>query len=365
MKFTTAEARWSGVGPYYAMFPAEFATSVINRHTEVGDTIIDPFSGRGTSVYCAATNGRHGIGIEINPVGWIYAAVKLHPAERWRVEERLHELASSANRYGRGARALPPFFSHCFSAEVLAFLLAARSNLHWRRSVVDRTLMALLLVDLHGKRELAFSNQMRQTKCMSPDYAIRWWKARRLRPPGRDPVEFVLRKMKWRYGRGLPQITESRVYLGDCTHGNPGLRRTVQDLAPKGARLLFTSPPYLGVTNYHYDQWLRYWLLGGPALPRSLGIRRRGRFEGALHYRSMLLTAFERAREFLARDATVYVRTDRREQTLRITREVLRSVFPKHRMSCQARPLRGFTQTRLFGNAAPPQGEVDIVLEQR
>jgi hypothetical protein len=243
-------------------------------------------------------------------------------------------------------------------------LLAARHGLNWRRSVVDRTLMALLLIDLHGKREVALSNQMRQTKCMSPEYAIRWWSARRLRPPARDPVEFLLKKMKWRYGRGLPQVTDSRVYLGDCTRGNSPLRMTAKRFAPEGAKLLFTSPPYLGVTNYHYDQWLRYWLLGGPAIPRSLGIRRRGRFEGAAHYRDMLLSAFRSARELLAGDATIYVRTDRRELTFRITREVLAIAFPKHRIRCHARPLKGFTQTRLFGHRTPRQGEIDIVLQR-
>ena len=32
--------------------------------------------------------------------------------------------------------------------------------------------------------------------------------------------------------------------------------------------LFFTSPPYYGVTNYFYDQWLRFWLLGGPLKPK-------------------------------------------------------------------------------------------------
>ena len=40
--------------------------------------------------------------------------------------------------------------------------------------------MALLMIDLHGKRESALSNQMRQTKAMSPQYAIGWWKERDL-----------------------------------------------------------------------------------------------------------------------------------------------------------------------------------------
>jgi DNA modification methylase len=32
-------------------------------------------------------------------------------------------------------------------------------------------------------------------------------------------------------------------------------------------KLVITSPPYLDITDYHEDQWLRLWLLGGPGKP--------------------------------------------------------------------------------------------------
>jgi len=123
-----------------------------------------------------------------------------------------------------------------------------------------------------------------------------------------------------------------------------------------------TSPPYFGVTNYHYDQWLRLWMLGGPSLPKAFGNKHRGRFENANHYRALLLNAFVRARGLLARDATIYVRTDSRKATSRVTREVLKCVFPKHRIVRRCRPIKGKTQTRLFGNGIASQAEVDFVL---
>ena len=42
--------------------------------------------------------------------------------------------------------------------------------------------------------------------------------------------------------------------------------------------LLFTSPPYCGITDYFMDQWLRLWLLGGPAEPEYLKNSHKGRF---------------------------------------------------------------------------------------
>jgi DNA methylase len=360
--FATAEARWAGVGPYYAMFPAHFADQAIRTYTENGDTVLDLFAGRGTSLYSAAVSGRHGLGIEINPVGWVYAATKLAPAQYARAASRVEEIGRLARRFQGAARSMPTFYQHCFCPAALSYLLAARKRLDWKGSSVDRTVMAILLVDLHGKRGIALSNQMRQTKSMAPDYAVRWWREHKFKPPAVDPVEFLLKKMAWRYARGVPDLHESRVYLGDSTHRIAGLHATADRLAPRGAQLLLTSPPYLGVTNYHYDQWLRLWMLGGAPLPKSLGTKYRGKFENTAHYRELLLAAFTQARDLLARKATIYVRTDSRKATSQVTREALQHVFPKHRLARRLRPLKGQTQTRLFGNDIASQAEVDFVL---
>src|SRR5262249_28880825 len=153
-----------------------------------------------------------------------------------------------------------------FCREVREFLVAARQLLNWRRCKTDWTTMALLMVDLHGKRENALSNQMRQTKSMSPDYAITWWKDHNMRPPSIDPLEFMLRKVSWRSAKGRLGCRRSRVYLGDSQNR---IAQISAKLCSHKSRLLFTSPPYYGVTNYFYDQWLRLWLLGGSNKPRS------------------------------------------------------------------------------------------------
>src|SRR5438046_472841 len=80
----------------------------------------------------------------------------------------------------------------------------------------------------------------------APDYAIRWWAERGTKPPEVDPVEFLRPRLEWRYARGLPAAPGSSVYLGDSVRTLPGLARG-RDEGPL-ASLLFTSPPYFGVT---------------------------------------------------------------------------------------------------------------------
>jgi hypothetical protein len=137
------------------------------------------------------------------------------------------------------------------------------------------------------------------------------------------------------------------------------------DLGIRPARLLLTSPPYYGITNYHYDQWLRLWLLGGPPNALRVGGAVRGKFEHRQRYRTLLQRVFCRAASLLAEDATVYVRTDRREITFTTTTEILQEVFPEKEFRCKGCPFFRPTQTSLFGNHAVKGGEVDLILSPR
>lgn len=364
-RYPTAGARWAGFGPYYAMFPVSFADWVIRRHSRPSDLVLDPFAGRGTAVFSAATQERVGLGIELNPVGWVYSRTKLAPAPREMVEKRIRKLASRGRHFQREAAALPEFFRLCFSPSVRRFLLAARGTLDWRHNRVDRTTMAFLLVHLHGKRTDSLSNQLRQTKAMSPQYAIRWWREREMKPPDLDPVAFLDKRLAWRYAKGVPEVTRSRVYMRDSVEYLPRLKRELEGAGQRRVSLLFTSPPYLRVTNYHYDQWLRLWMLGGKPTARRVGGRYRGKFESPAGYRTLLRSVFGHAAGMLRRDAHVYVRTDRRKVTCDTTCEVLRDVFPGKRMIRRLRNWSQPTQTRLFGDCPERGGEVDLVLVPR
>lgn len=360
--FGTAAKRWEGLGPYYAMFPIRFADAVIKEYTSLGDTVLDPFTGRGTAIFSAAVFGRCGIGIEISPVGWIYAKTKLSPAPLMQVEDRISEIVYKEGNYGEAASSLPEFFQKCFSIPVLRFLLAARNELDWRRSRCDRTLMAILLVYLHGKEGQALSNQMRQTKAMSPHYAIQWWARNGKHPPDIDVMEFIRQRLRWRYAKGVVEARGSQVFLGDSITILPKLVQRLREKELPKAKLLLTSPPYFAVTNYHYDQWLRLWLLGfGENAYVSRGPHQ-GRFTNRGQYKSLLRAVFNRASKVVADDAVIYVRTSNDSITKEATLQALVESFPKKLLVEKPQPFRKPTQTHLFGDKTPKAGEVDLIL---
>jgi len=252
----------------------------------------------------------------------------------------------------------------CYCDEVLKFLLAARSRLDWENNHVDSTLMSILLVYLHGKLGDAMSNQMQMTKAMGQSYSIEWWNKKGLNnPPDINPKDFITKKVEWRYDKGMPSVFDSQVVFGDSS---TALNSIVQRAHRNDIRfsLLFTSPPYCAVTDYHADQWLRLWLLGGPEVPQASSEKHKGRFASKQGYIELLDSVFSQCSELMAENSTVYVRTDSRAFTFNATREVLKNHFPDHDMQVTNKPFIKKTQTELFGNSSLENGEIDIVLRR-
>jgi hypothetical protein len=363
LSYSSPVGRWSGVGPYYAMFPVPFAFEVVARYSQPGGAVLDPFAGRASSIYAAAAQGRTGYGIEINPVGWLYGIVKLAPAAKGRVLKCIENIGELSKRVTqRKLDKLPEFFHVCYCQEVLKYLIAARKHLQWETSRVDATVMAMILVNLHGKLGSCLSNQMRQGKAMDPGYSVRWWKSRKMEPPELNPVKFLNTRVRWRYAKGLPELERGHIERGDSTKVLKRLSGQRRSVGAPMFDLLFTSPPYYGLTNYFYDQWLRIWMLGGSSEPSWSGKLWEKRFESKVEYRQLLEKVFAGCAENLTPDAIVYIRTDARKFTLETTCEVLRTTFPQKRTCIINRPFKKATQTALYGDKTTKPGEIDIVM---
>jgi DNA modification methylase len=344
------------------MFPVEFAFEVVQKYSQKGDYIMDPFAGRGTSVYAGGVLGRHSLGIEINPVGWLYGKVKLYPAQKEKVISRLCEIYAKRNFYSRRIEKMPEFYRMCFCDEVLKFLLTARTFLNWKTNNTDSTLMAIILSALQGKRGEGLSNQMPMTKSLAMSYSIKWWEEKGINyPPVLDPHDFLLKKIEWRYAKGVPAISaKSSVMHGDSTE----ILRNINKNPDKKNKysLLFTSPPYCSITNYHTDQWLRLWLLGGSGTTKSIKEKYKGRFINKIEYLELLDSVFAQCSNLMGKKAAVYIRTDAREFTLSVTNKILDKYFYDYKKITIDKPVEKRTQTEVIGNRSLKKAEVDIIL---
>jgi DNA modification methylase len=362
-RLSTPVGRWASIGPYYAMFPIPFAFEVVEQHCPSGGAVLDPFAGRASSVYAAVATGRYGCGIEINEVGWLYGKAKLQLACEEDVLERNREVSAKSKgiRESRLAE-LPEFFRLCYTPTVLRYLLAAQQWLDWQGNSVDATLMAIILVYLHGAKAKSLSNQMRQGKAMAPDYSVNWWREHKSDPPDLQPLTFMTQRIRWRYAKGMPELHSGSVRHGDSIEQLDNLRKDVEAGYVPRFDLLFTSPPYYNVTSYHYDQWLRLWMLGHDPKPSKTGGEWQDGFWSQTEYHALLETIFIKCGNIMKPTANIWVRTDARSFTRQVTTELLTSIFPSKKLQIIESPLTKGSQTALYGDKGQKPGEIDLLL---
>ena len=353
-KYGTAKGRWAGLGPYFAMFPVSFAEEVVLKFCPKGGKLLDPFCGRGTGPFIAQHEKRLSLGIDSNPVAWVFAKAKTQPEKsKNKLLTRIDEVWQSSSYYD--AKPCNEFQKWAWNREALRFLNSARKTLGWEKSITDRTLMGFILSSVHSKLGDGMSNQMTKSRALGPDYCVRWWKSRRMQPPKIDPVSYLKERIEWRYRHGtVPRSTPAEIILGTAETKLRGRQGGTYDL-------LFTSPPYLDVTSYLHDSWIRLWALGiGPARPDW-------RKEANIHkpelYRGMLESVLLQSKRLLKPNGTVWIRTDARTFTKKTTREILGDLWGgRHLYSRADIPER--TQTYHYGDTTPKKGEVDFLISR-
>ncbi len=251
--------RLNTVCPYYTMFPLSFPL----RHlagADKDDWVLDPFCGRGTTLFASRLLGLGCMGIDSNPAAAAIAAAKLSNASAKTVINLINEILTENKK----SDDIPSgeFWKLCFHPQTLSEICTLRERLLKKCvSAEEITLRALLLGILHGPllkgKPTYLSNQMPRTYATKPDAAVRFWKRRGLTTPQYvDVVDAVTRRAKYTLQETLPPA-KGAVYLGDS--------RSSDSLLPKKRRFnwIITSPPYLKMQTYGPDQWIRNWFLGG------------------------------------------------------------------------------------------------------
>lgn len=272
--------------------------------------------------------------VDINPVAACVTGAKARVPALPAIASRLDELECQCRETGWLAvdeerRALPLFFAHAFHYWTLRELLFIRRHLDWRHSDIDRFIVALTLGSLHGEMDKSgsyFSNQMPRTISTKPAYSIRYWREHGLRPKRRRVFEILRNRARFRLQDGRPSHT--------------GI--TIQADVRKASRLLeswqgrvqaiVTSPPYLDVTNFEEDQWLRLWFLGGIPRPTYGRISKDDRHSSAEGYWRFLSEAWQGVAGLLAKGGFIICRIGGKRQSLdalaRGMITTVRSAFP-------------------------------------
>ena len=238
---------------YMASFPPKVPHYFIDRFTNKGDLVLDPFSGRGTTPTEACLMGRMGVGSDLNPIASVLTKAKVQPPKKENVLKRLTFLESKFRP--RNITEVPDKIKKLYSTKTLQQLLFFKDELNIKTSSIDNIIMAVIMGGMHGdsSRPTYMSIPMPNTFSMSPNYVKNYIIDHKLQPPTHDAFDVIKHRLERIYKEEMAPI-KGKAYLSD-------VRNLPRSMNGNKADLIFTSPPYLKVIKYGKLNWIRLWML--------------------------------------------------------------------------------------------------------
>jgi hypothetical protein len=243
---------------YRACFKPQLPRFFIDRLTEPGQRVHDPFMGRGTTLLEAALASRVPVGCDVNPLSRVLVEPRLEPPTLAQVERRLAEIDWA--RAGDARDDLEVFYH----PETLRELAALRAHLLSPGiDAVDRWIRMVAVNRLTGHSPGFFS-----VYTLPPNQAVSIESQKKINrdrdqtPPRRDVPRLIAKKSRALLSevdavtrRTLARVRpEAQLVTGSCDR-TPGI-------ASGSIALVVTSPPFLDVVDYAGDNWLRCWFCG-------------------------------------------------------------------------------------------------------
>jgi hypothetical protein len=251
---------------YRACFKPQLPGFFIDRLTRPGDTVYDPFAGRGTTPLQAALMGCRPVGNDINPLSEMLVRPRLEPVS-------LHAIAKRLQSIGAGDTAdAGDELTVFFHPETLGRIRAIREWLLQRAELdsVDRWIRMVALNRLTGHSPGFFSVYTlppNQAASLTAQRKIN--EKRRQTPPKRDVDAIILKKSRGLLADGSPREHPAALFMTGPADRTPELRDGSVDL-------VVTSPPFLDIVDYEGDNWLRCWFAGidprGVKIDRHRGV---------------------------------------------------------------------------------------------
>ena len=244
---------------YRACFKPQLPRFFIERLTQPGDAIYDPFMGRGTTPMEAFLLGRRPLGNDINPLSRLLLQPRLNPPTIKEIENRLDKIdLSHAEEEYDGLLAF-------FHKDTLCEIISLKEYLLKREESgeidnIDAWIRMVAINRLTGHSEGFFS-----VYTLPPNQAVTIKRQEKINANRNQVPDY--KEIKARI------IKKSKSLLKDWKElESPGMdpscvlatgdSRFASSIEDNSAQLVVTSPPFLDVVNYQADNWMRCWFIG-------------------------------------------------------------------------------------------------------
>jgi hypothetical protein len=247
---------------YRACFKPQLPRFFIERLTDPGDLVYDPFMGRGTTPLETALMDRVPVGNDINPLSIVMTRPRLTPPTETEIARRLEAIPLD------DPADMPEDLLVFYHPETLRGISSLKHYIVRKRKAdaLDALDEWIELVALN--RLTGHSNGFFSVYTLPPNQAVSVASQRKINekrkqtPPPRDVRKIILKKSRQLLGDVTPEVrktlaraaAKARLFTGPAD-ATPGIRSN-------SVALVVTSPPFLNVVQYDVDNWLRCWFLG-------------------------------------------------------------------------------------------------------
>ena len=240
---------------YRACFKPQLPSFFISRLTDEGQTVYDPFMGRGTTSIEAALSRRNVIGNDVNPLSVYLTRPRITPPSLPQIAARLSRIPWE---YDNGDNDELLAFYH---PQTLTAISALRTYLLEKErsgtlDFIDDWIRMVAINRLTGHSSGFFS-----VYSLPPNQAVSVAAQRKINekrqqiPPHRNVPAIILKKSQSLLRSGaMTDTVDARLYTSSADN--------TPQIVTGSVDLVVTSPPFLDVVQYAADNWLRCWFAG-------------------------------------------------------------------------------------------------------
>jgi len=242
------------LAPYVGGFPPSLAHYFLTRFSDSGDTVQDPFCGGGTTPLEACLMDRTGWGNDAFIYAYTVAASKCNPMEEDEFEVYLDKKLAEAEDVDNSDMQLldNDDLKVFYSDYTLDQILRLREVLKGDDSMEATYLNGIMCGILHGPSNMFLSLQTKDTYSGTVDYVREYAEENDLEKPKRDIKRCAMRKQQLSLRDPIPDEFDSWITQTDARD---------MEFPDESADLILTSPPYLRVLDYTWNNWIRLWWL--------------------------------------------------------------------------------------------------------